>query len=298
MKQVYGLIAMLSVEFSVGKVCGLLEVSRSAYYDFGKKNRQGASRVKQGQARAVAGVFWEHKRRYGTRRIVAELKAKGMETGRHRVRVLMQGQDLKAIQPKSFVPKTTDSTHGKRNSPNLLLDEQGQRHNPTTAPNQVWVSDLTYLPLSDGSFGYLVVWLDLFSRRVVGWQVEDPMQESLLRTALQKALSQRQPPPGLIAHSDRGGQYVSARLRRLMRTYECRQSMSRADDPYDNAFCESFFSRFKAELLEKGTFLSLEDAKTEVFEFIESYYNRKRRHSALGYLSPHNFEQLFYKNQN
>lgn len=297
MKQVYGLIGGLSVDFSVDKVCRLLQVSRSAYYDFGRRNREGTSQVKKAQAEAVAQVFWEHKRRYGQRRIVAELKDQGLHIGRHGVRTLMQEQGLQAIQPKSFVPKTTHSKHGKRNSPNLLLDEQGQRINPTTAPNQVWVSDLTYLPLSDGSFGYLVVWLDLFSRRVVGWQVEAHMQESLLRSALQKALTQRQPSPGLIVHSDRGGQYVSARLRRLMHTYACRQSMSRADDPYDNAFCESFFSRFKAELLEKGAFLTLEDAKTEVFEFIESYYNRKRRHSALGYLSPHNFEQLFYNNQ-
>lgn len=297
MKQVYGLIGALSAHFSVDKVCRLLQVSRSAYYDFrgGKTYEMGA--VKQRQADAVAEVFWMHKRRYGTRRIVAELKAQGMPLGRQRVRALMQVQALQAIQPKSFVPKTTDSKHGKRNSPNLLLDEQGQRINPTTAPNQVWVSDLTYLPLTDGSFGYLVVWLDLFSRYVVGWQVEDHMQESLLRGALQKALTQRQTPPGLIVHSDRGGQYVSARLRRLMHTYECRQSMSRADDPYDNAFCESFFSRFKAELLEKGAFLNLEDAKIEVFDFIESYYNRIRRHSALGYLSPHDFEQLFYQNR-
>ncbi len=136
--------------------------------------------------------------------------------------------------------------------------------------------------------------MDLFSRITVGWQVDNHMEDSLVIAALEKALQWRKPEVGLIIHSDRGGQYVSSELKRLLKKHECRQSMSRAEDPYDNAYAESFFSRFKAELLQGGAFIDLEDARTEIFDFIEMYYNRVRRHSALGYRSPVNFEHHYY----
>jgi transposase InsO family protein len=136
--------------------------------------------------------------------------------------------------------------------------------------------------------------MDLYSRMIVGWQVDDNMEEDLIIRALGKGLGWRKPAAGLIVHSDRGGQYVGNRFRKLLTQHHCLQSMSRADDAYDNAFAESFFSRFKTELLEGGSFLSLEDARTEIFEFIEMYYNRKRRHSALGYKSPLEFERRLY----
>ena len=134
---------------------------------------------------------------------------------------------------------------------------------------------------------------DLFSRKIVGWQIEETMEERLVIRALEKAFRSRQPPKGLILHSDRGGQYVSRTLRKLMKDRHSRQSMSRADNCYDNAVGESLFSRFKAELMQKGTFLSLEDARTEIFEYIEIYYNRVRRHSSLGYQSPEQFEENY-----
>jgi transposase InsO family protein len=136
--------------------------------------------------------------------------------------------------------------------------------------------------------------MDLYSRMLVGWQVNDNMEEDLIIRALGKGLGWRKPAAGLIVHSDRGGQYVGNRFRKLLKKHHCLQSMARADDPYDNAFAESFFSRFKTELLEGGSLLSLEDARTEIFEFIEMYYNRKRRHSALGYKSPLEFERIYH----
>lgn len=282
----------MEADFPTDVLCEALAVSRAGYYRF----RSGFTfQEDETQAETVEKVFFEHKGRYGSRRIVAELKAQGVDIGRLRVRRSMQKKALKAIQPRSFVPKTTDSTHGKRNSPNLLLNQSQERCFQTDAPNQVWYSDITYLPMKDGSFTYLCVWADLFSRRIVGWQIEENMEEILVIRALEKGLQTRNPAPGLIVHSDRGGQYVSKILRKLIKKWHCRQSMSRADNCYDNAVAESLFSRFKAELLQNGTFLTIEDAKTEIFEYIEIYYNRIRRHSALGYESPNQFEENYYQ---
>lgn len=285
------MIASLERDFKVESLCQVLGVSRSGYYRYRKGETYQESESKEKQAQMVKKVFSEHKRRYGTRRIVAELQEMNIDIGRKRVRTIMQEASLKAIQPKSFVPKTTDSNHGKRACVNLLLDEKGNFIGLPTGANRIWVSDITYIGLSSGKFIYLGTWLDLFSRMIVGWQVGETMQESLLIKGLENALTNRRPAAGLIVHSDRGGQYFSKKLRQLLQKHECKQSMSRRDEVYDNSYAESFFSRFKTELLEGGAFLSIEDAKTEIFEFIEIYYNRKRRHSALGNMSPLNYER-------
>jgi transposase InsO family protein len=266
-----------------------MEVSRTAYYRYWRGASYQVTAAKQEQLGAVREIFWQHKRRYGSRRLLADLREQGHTIGRYRIRKLMQQQGLRAIQPRSFVPRTTDSRHGKRICANLLLGEP-----MPTAPNQVWVSDITYLPLVDGQWAYLGCWMDLYSRMIVGWRVDDNMEDTLIINALKQGLSSRQPEPGLIAHSDRGGQYVSDELRELLEIYQIRQSMSRKDDPYDNAFAESFWSRFKAEVLEGGAFLDIEDARTEIFDYIEVYYNRVRRHSALNYKSPLTFESVYY----
>lgn len=164
------------------------------------------------------------------------------------------------------------------------------------APNLVWVSDITYLPLVNGDWAYLATWMDLFSRKVVGWQVGETMEDELVILPLRRALQLRQPAVGLIIHSDRGGQYISSELKEVIRLWLIRPSMSRADDPYDNAFAESLWSRLKAELLEGGVFLGVEDARTEIFDYIEIYYNRERKHSSLGYQSPEQFEKQYYTN--
>lgn len=233
----------------------------------------------------IKNLFVEHKRRYGSRRIVKALRAKGETISRRTVGKVLYNNGLKAIQPRSFVPRTTDSRHRLGFSPNLLL-----AFGLPTAPNQVWVSDITYIMLANGRWSYLTVWMDLFSRLVVVWHLAETMEDTLIMTAFRRAALGRQPEPGLIVHSDRGGQYASKTFRRLLAQYGCRQSMSRADDPYDNAFAESYWSRLKAELMENGVFLSLDDARIEIGEYIDNYYNTIRLHSALGYLSPMQFE--------
>ena len=287
----YNFIQQMESQFPVQLLCEVFHISRSAYYAYkgGKSYQMSYQQVYESVE--VKKAFRLHKRRYGTRRLVTELQETGLEIGRKKVRGLMNKQDLVAIQPKSFVPRTTDSRHGKRIAANLLLGLCAP-----TAPNLVWVGDITYLPLRQGKWAYLATWLDLYSRTIVGWQVDNNMEEDLIITALQKAFDYRKPATGLIVHSDRGGQYVANNFKKLLDKYDCKQSMSRADDPYDNAFAESFFSRLKAETLENGAFLSIEDARTEVFEFIEMYYNTIRRHSALGNKSPLNFEKIYYQN--
>src|SRR5262249_48903742 len=197
----------------------------------------------------------------------------------------------RAIQPKRFVPRTTDSGHGQRMSPNLLLG----RALPPEKPNEVVVGDITYLPLEAGGWAYLATWEDLYSRMIVGWQIEETLAEKLVLVAMQKAIFRRRPPKGLIVHSDRGGQYVGEAFRQLLELQGYEQSMSRAGESYDNAYAESLFSRYKAELLEDGAFADVEQARSETFSYIEGYYNRVRLHSSLGYLSPEEFERAYYQ---
>jgi transposase InsO family protein len=269
----------------VHTLCQVLRVSRSAYYRWLTAGEQVDKREKELE-RLIQQTFLEHRRRYGVRRLVAELQDKGLEVGAYKVRQVLQKYGLRAIQPRSFVPRTTNSRHPYPISPNLLLDLAF----PTTA-NQVWVGDITYIPLSGGGFIYLAMWMDLYSRRIVGWKLEEHMQEELVIEALRQALATRVIAKGMVLHSDRGGQYAGKKFRRLLDKHQIRQSMSRADNAYDNAFMESCFSRFKAELLEDGAFENRQDAQTEIFEYIEMYYNTKRRHSALSYMCPLNYEK-------
>lgn len=286
----YAFIKAQAAEFPVSELCRTLAVSRSSYYAWA--GGQTHQRDKALSA-AVQQVFWRHGRRYGSRRISAELRAGGLAAGRERVRRVLREEGLRAIQPRSFVPRTTDSRHGQRMSPNLLLDKE-----PVTRPNEVIVGDITYLPLQAGGWAYLATWLDLYSRMIAGWQVAAAMTEQLIIRALQKVIRERRPAAGLIVHSDRGGQYVSAEFRRLLAAHGFEQSMSRADNAYDNAFAESLFSRYKAELLEGGAFADVAAAELETFHYVEAYYNRIRRHSALGYQSPEEFERRYYRQLN
>lgn len=285
MTETYRFIAGESTIYPAAILCRVLGVSRSGYYDW----RDRPARQDQ-LAPKVGEVFWQNSRRYGSRRITAELRDQTV-VGRHRVRRLMREQGLQAIQPRRFVPRTTDSRHGKRMSPNLLLE----RAIRVDRPRQVIVGDITYLPLQNADWAYLATWMDLFSRKIVGWQVADSMTAELVIEALKKAILREHLPTGLIVHSDRGGQYVDTELRKLLKQQCFEQSMSRADETYDNAHAESLFSRYKAELLEDGAFADLEQARSETFAYIEGYYNRTRRHSSLGYLSPENFERAFYQ---
>lgn len=281
----YQFVKKHSQEYPIEVLCQTVGVSRSAYYTYAKgQTYQPAAKKKERQG-AVQAVFSEHKRRYGSRRIVKELQARGYKIGRDFVRSVLIKSELKAIQPRSFVPRTTESRHTLGFNANLLLDQSAPN-----GPNQVWVSDITYIMLSSGQWAYLVTWMDLWSRLIVGWHLDSNMEEELVITAFRRAILRRQLPAGVIIHSDRGGQYAGKAFRRLLAREQCRQSMSRADDPYDNAFAESYWSRLKAELIEGGAFLTLEDARLEIGEYIDNYYNTVRLHSALGYLSPVQFE--------
>jgi putative transposase len=264
-------------------VCDVLELSRSGYYAW----RQGIpSQRAERDAKLtplVRAIFWKHKRRYGARRIASELADLGEVCSPRRVAKIMKIQRLRAIQPKSFVPKTTNSRHCLGYSPNLLLEAPDP-----TGINQLWVGDITYVPLVDGTFCYLALLMDRYSRYVVGWQLADTMTEPLVLDALRMAIQTRQPPRGLIHHTDRGGQYAGTRYRGLLRRADFRQSMNRADNCYDNAFMESCFGTIKTEL-EMTEYDHQQTAQREIEDYL-AYYNHDRKHSALGYLTPQQFE--------
>jgi putative transposase len=284
---VYALVEQLTLEgpFSVAAVCNTLVVSRAGYYAW----RSAAASARQQRDRElmplVRNIFCKHKRRYGARRIAVELVAAGEPCGVDRVAKLLKIQGLKAIQPKSFKPKTTDSRHALGYSPNLLLNAP-----PPVRINQVWVADITYIPLRSSRFAYLALLMDLFSRRVIGWSLAEHMSEPLVLDALQHAIRARQPRPGLIHHSDRGGQYAGRDYRGVLRRAAMRQSMSRAGNCYDNAFLESCFGTIKTEL-EMTEYEDSSQARNEIAGYL-AYYNAERRHSALDYLSPIAFETL------
>jgi transposase InsO family protein len=261
-----------------------MQLSTSSYYEYLKRlvYMGGEDDIK----RQVISAFWRHKRRYGTRRIVSELSDEGYAVGRQRVRSILEDHGLRAIQPKAFVPRTTQTHPHLRRSPNLLLDRE-----KVVECNQVWVGDITYLPLQTGEWAYLATWLDLYSRHIVGWDVQDHMEEELVISAFEKGITKRRPALGLITHSDGGGQYAGKKFRRRLQHYGYLQSMTRQDNHYDNAFAESLFSRIKAELLDGGIFTDVSEARLECFDYIECYYNPIRKHSSLGYKSPLQFEK-------
>jgi putative transposase len=276
-------ISVLSQDaFPTADLCDSLQVSRSAYYTW----KQGRLNVYQQQDEQlqpmVQDVFYQHKRRYGARRIARDLTERGTACSRQKVRKIMEQLSLTAIQPKSFQPRTTNSKHTLGYSPNLLLENFR-----LDGVNQVWVGDITYIALPS-RFAYLAILLDLFSRRIVGWAFAMNMEASLVIAAFRKAIRSRQPPPGLIHHTDRGGQYAAIEYRKLLSRAHMKQSMSRAADCYDNAFMESCFGTIKTEL-ELTSYPSREEAQREIQEYI-NYYNTLRRHSSIDYLSPTRFE--------
>jgi transposase InsO family protein len=283
---VYKVIGILSAQYSVRVLCVVLSVCFSSFYAWKRGESYTFSIEKTKRSERVKTVFEEHRRRYGAIRVSKELQSQGFRIGRHQTATLMKAQGLVAIQPKSYVPKTTNSTHHLGRNQNLLLDRAAP-----SCPNEVFVGDITYIPMADGSFLYLATWQDIFSRRIVGWELGDNMRSWLVIKALEKAINRRDLPKDLIVHSDGGGQYASEEFRKLLRKHGFLQSMTRRDNHYDNAMAESLFSRFKAELIGKGAFKYFEDAYTEIFEYIEIYYNRKRRHSGIHYEIPEQFEQ-------
>jgi len=274
-------------------MCKTFNISKSAYYAFVVGESYQTSIDKQILLNEVKTIFDNHKKRYGSRRIREELRDQGYVIGKYRVSSLMKEQGLVAIQPKSFVPKTTQSHPHLKRCPNLLLNP----NNLPSGPNEVIVGDITYLPSvvnGNKEWLYMGTWMDLFTRKLVGWKVAEHMQESLIIEALHKMIRNQEPKQGLIVHSDGGGQYDSKNFKALISLNKFRQSMTRKNNHYDNAHAESLFSRFKAELLNGSVFNGLEDAQSKVFEYIEGYYNTVRKHSSIGYLSPNQFEERYW----
>ena len=266
-------------------LCRVMKVTRSAYYSYANRRSYQASN----SAGRVKECFLEHRHRYGSRRIAASL-----QIGRSTVQKIMRSENLRAIQPKSFKPQTTDSKHGLPICANLLQNGA----NAPASKGEVLVGDITYLRLAGGSFCYLACLQDKFTRRIVGWKVSERMTAQLVKDVFLQAGRCGSIGKGAIIHSDQGSQYAAVEYRRLLYINGFRQSMSRKGNCYDNAQAESFFSRFKAELVENGIFESVEDARSEVFGYIEGYYNRIRLHSSLGYKSPMQFEmELRIKNK-
>ncbi len=273
--------------FRASNVCDLLEVSRSGFYAW-RSAQESRREVRDRELIPwISAVFWRHRRRYGARRIAVELASQGIACGVARVARLLKTQGFRSIQPKSYKPRTTESRHRLGYNQNLLAGREAP-----TSSNEVWVGDITYIPLlprhGRGRFGYLALLMDLWSRRIVGWEYGSSMDEDLVLGALRRAIHERQPAAGLIHHTDRGGQYAGKRYRAVLRRAAMRQSMTEAESCYDNAFMESCFGTVKTEL-EMVEYGGDPEALREISEYIR-YYNEERRHSSLGYVSPAEFE--------
>jgi transposase InsO family protein len=272
----------MSGEHSVAQLCEVLAVSRSGYYAWRQRRQAPCARVRENRALTVQiqETFSANRRSYGSPRIAVALGCPGR---RNRIARLMHAAGIWARQRSKYRVRTTDSQHGGPIAPNRLPEVK------VTAPDQAWGSDATCVLTGQGWL-YVVVVLDLFSRRVVGWAMGAHLDAQLMLDALQMAINRRRPRPGLLVHSDRGAQYASADYRQLLRHHGLVASMSRKGNCYDNAFVESFWSSLKYETVYQHRFATRAEARAALFDYLEVFYNRTRLHSSLGYVSPTTFE--------
>jgi len=280
----FGFIAAEKAAFPVRLLCRTLQVSRAGFYAWQARPPAPRVRADDRLGLAIAAIHAESRQRYGSPRIHAELAARGCRTSRKRVARLMRGRGLAARRRRRF-RVTTQSRHPFPIAPNVLA-----RQFARAAPDHAWVTDITYIPTGEGWL-YLAVILDLCSRFAVGWAMSERITEALTLDALGLALARRRPPPGLLHHSDRGSQYASGDYQRVLAQHGIVCSMSRRGDCWDNAVAESFFATLKVELVHDAAWATRAAARTELFDYLEVFYNGQRRHSALGYLSPRVFEQ-------
>jgi putative transposase len=271
-------------QFPISMLCRTMQVASSGYYAWRSRPESARARANRALAQRIKAAHEGSRRIYGRRRIQAQLRREGVVCSPNRVGRLMRQESLQGLRRRRF-KATTNSRHSFPVAANLL-----GRDFTAAAPDQVWVSDITYLGCQEG-WEYLATVMDLCSRRIVGWAMQSTLDRSLTLKALQMAIAQRRPGPGLIHHSDRGVQYACGDYQDLLAEHGAIPSMSRKGDCWDNAPKESFFGTLKCELGLHGLRPSREQAHRKVFEYIEVFYNRQRLHSTLGYLSPAQFER-------
>jgi putative transposase len=280
----YGWIKDHRREFEVVVMCDVLDVSRSAFYAWCRAPLRRRQAWRDALAGKIAAVQRETRGVYGSPRITAELKARGTAVSENTVARCMKERGIRAKTARRYVPATTDSRHHHPVADNLL-----DQTFAADSINQKWVCDITYIPTGEGWL-YLAAVMDLCSRRIVGWSMADHLRTDLVHDALSMALVRRHPPAGLLHHSDRGCQYACGDYQAMLADHGLTASMSRAGNCYDNAAMESLFGTLKTELVNQEHYPTREAARRSVFEYIEVFYNRVRRHSSLGYVSPECFE--------
>lgn len=272
-------------QYRIKVMCSVLGVSRSGYYAWHKRQPSARERANRGLRALIRLLHRKSRGTYGYRRVHAALVAQGNICSLNRVARLMRKEGLRAQRRRRY-KRTTQSRHNWPVAPNHLAQTFA-----ASGPNKKWVTDITYIRTTEGWL-YLAAVLDLYSRLVVGWAMEPFLTDALTTKALRMAIANRQPPLGLLHHSDRGSQFASGRYQRLLTSRGALASMSRTGNVYDNAPMESFFATLKTELIHHRNYDTRQQAKADIFEYIEVFYNRQRLHSALGYLTPVTFESL------
>lgn len=270
--------------FEVGLMCKTLRISRSGFYTWLDRPESDRAREDRRLTALIQGAFEESRRTYGSPRVHAVLQHRDVRCGENRVARLMKKHGLRPKLKKKFRVQTTDSNHDNPIAPNLL-----DQNFEAERPNQIWVSDITYIPTDEGWL-YLASTMDLFSRAVVGWSMSASLKAISATASLRMAIERRSPSAGLLHHSDRGVQYTSDEFRKALKNHGMVSSMSRKGNCYDNAVKESFFHTLKTELVVHEHYRTRAEARASIFEYIEAFYNRQRLHSSLGYMSPVDFE--------
>lgn len=270
--------------YPVVTCCKVLQVSRSGYYAWRDRTTSRRPRRRAELVEQIRTVHRDNRGVYGSPRVYQALKAQGQDVCVNTVAKLMREEGLRAKNAKRFVPRTTDSTHDQPVAPNVL-----DRQFAAPEPNETWVADITYIRTDEGWL-YLAGVMDLFSRKIVGWSMAEHLRAELAVDAMEMGLARRGPVAGLLHHSDRGVQYACDDYQGLLSSHGIEVSMSGRGDCYDNAVIESFWSTLKGELVNHENYRTRDQARQSIFEYIEMFYNRKRLHSSLGYISPEQFE--------
>lgn len=286
MSSKYQFIGDYASQYAVATLCRVLGVSRSGYYAWRTRPASRRSQADRALVGRIQTIHAHSRGTYGSPRVHAELREQGVRCSAKRVARLMRQTGIQACRPRR-THRTTDSRHALPVAPNVL-----GRAFETPAPNTQWAADITYIGTREGWL-YLAVVMDLFSRRIIGWSMQPTLASGLVCAALQMALQQRSGTKQVLHHSDRGSQYASSDYQDLLAAAGMQGSMSRKGDCYDNAVVESFFGTLKTELVYQQQYLTHHEARSAVFEYVEVFYNRQRRHSALGYLSPVAYEARY-----